>query len=312
MSELLKDRVAVITGAGRGLGRVEAIMMSSLGAKIVVNDTGGAGDGSGSSKGPADEVVDIIKSAGGSAVVSYESVASEDGAKRIIQAAVDNFGHIDILVNNAGILRDRMIFNMTFEEWDAVIKVHLYGTFFCTHNASKFMRQQKYGRIINTSSHAGLGNMGQANYSAAKEGIVGFTRTVARDLGRYGVTCNVIRPWAATRLGFNEELKQAWIKSYGPQIEEQLKETEKRSRPEDVAALVAYLASEKADNVNACVFEVWHGHIGIFNDPPPVEQVLWKEGTWSPEELAEVMPGTLTRSKIRELPPSASNVHIIT
>jgi 3-oxoacyl-[acyl-carrier protein] reductase len=311
MHKILENRVAVITGAGRGLGRVEAIMMASHGAKIVVNDTGGAGDGSGSSKGPADEVADLINSTGGSAVTSYDSVASEDGAKRIIQTAIDNFGRVDILDNNAGILRDRMIFNMTFEEWDAVIKVHLYGTFLCTQYASKYMRQQKYGRIINKSSHAGLGNMGQANYSAAKEGIVGFTRTVARDLGRYGITCNAIRPWAATRLAFNEELKQAWIKSYGPQVEEQLKKAEENSRPEDVAALVTYLASEKADNINACIFEVWHGHVGIFNDPPPVEQVLWKEGTWTAEELAEVMPGTLTNGKTRELPPSASNVRII-
>jgi 3-oxoacyl-[acyl-carrier protein] reductase len=204
-----------------------------------------------------------------------------------------------------------MIFNMTFEEWDAVIKVHLYGTFFCTKYASGLMRQQKYGRIINISSHAGLGNMGQANYSAAKEGIIGFTRTVARDLGRYGVTCNAIRPWAATRLGFNDELKQAWIKSYGPQIEDQLKKAEENSRPEDVAALVTYLASEKADNVNACIFEVWHGHIGIFKDPPPVEQVLWKEGTWTVEELEASMPSTLTQGKTRELPPSASTIKLV-
>jgi 3-oxoacyl-[acyl-carrier protein] reductase len=311
VSNSLKDRVAVITGAGRGLGRAEAIAMASLGAKVVVNDTGGAGDGIGVSNGPAEEVVDTIRSAGGNAIPVYESVASQEGAQKIIQAAIDHFGRIDILVNNAGILRDRMIFNMSLDEWDSVIKVHLYGTFFCTHFASRLMRAQKYGRIINTSSHAGLGNMGQANYSAAKEGIIGFTRTVARDLGRYGITCNAIRPWAATRLGFNEELKQAWIKAYGSQIESQLKQAEENSRPEDVAALVAYLASEKADNINACVFEVWHGHIGIYNDPPPVEQVLWKDGTWTAEELESALPATLTNGKIRDLPPTASNIRII-
>jgi NAD(P)-dependent dehydrogenase (short-subunit alcohol dehydrogenase family) len=308
MSELLKGKVAVVTGAGKGLGRAEALEMAKQGAKVVVNDLGAATDGSGDSRGPADEVVAEIKKAGGQAVASYDSVAEVNGAESIIKTAIDNFGRVDILVNNAGFNRDRMIYNTTDEEWESVIKVNLSGTFYCTRAACRIMRQQGYGRIINTSSHAGLGNMGQANYSAAKEGIVGFTRTVARDMARYGVTCNVIRPVAGTR-GFIEMvkekgLKEAWVKMWGAELaEKRLKQMLEFNQPEDVAGLVIYLASEKADNVNGCVFEVWHGHVGIYVDPPPIEQVLKKDGRWTVEELVEKMPATLTKNKVHDLPP---------
>lgn len=219
MGELLKGKVAVVTGAGKGLGRAEAIGLAAQGAKVVVNDLGAATDGKGTSKGPAEEVVGEIKKAGGDAVPSYASVATVAGAESIIKTAVDSFGRIDILVNNAGFNRDRMVYNTSDEEWDSVIQTNLSGTFYCTRAACRVMRQQNYGRIINTSSHAGLGNMGQANYGAAKEGIVGLTRTVARDMGRYGVTCNVIRPVAGTR-GFIEMVKEkglreAWVKMWG-------------------------------------------------------------------------------------------------
>jgi NAD(P)-dependent dehydrogenase (short-subunit alcohol dehydrogenase family) len=307
MGELLKGRVAVVTGAGKGLGRAEAVALAIQGAKVVVNDLGAASDGSGLSKTPADEVVAAIKKSGGVAVPSYVSVADVQGAESIIKTAVDTFGRIDVLVNNAGFNRDRMIYNTTDEEWDSVIKVNLSGTFYCTRAACRVMKQQSYGRIINTSSHAGLGNMGQANYGAAKEGVVGLTRTVARDMQRYGVTCNVIRPVAGTR-GFIEMvqekgLKEAWTKMWGAELaERRVKQMLEMNRPEDVAGLVVYLASEKAANVNGCVFEVWHGHIGIYIDPPPVEQVLSKEGTWTPEELVDAMPATLTRNKVHDLP----------
>ncbi len=308
MGELLKGRVAVVTGAGKGLGRAEAIGLAAQGATVVVNDLGTATDGSGASRGPADEAVEEIKGAGGTAVPSYDSVATKDGAESIIKAAIDNFGRIDVLVNNAGFTRDRMVYNVTDEEWDAIIKVNLYGTFFCTRSACKVMREQGYGRIINTSSHAGLGNMGQASYSAAKEGIVGFTRTVARDMGRYGVTCNAIRPVAGTR-GFREMveekgLKEAWARMWGEEAAgSRIKQMLELNLPEDVASLVVYLASGAADHINGCVFEVWHGHIGIYHDPPPVADALSKDGRWTPEELAETMPSTLTKDKVRELPP---------
>ncbi|MBN1692566.1 MAG: SDR family NAD(P)-dependent oxidoreductase [Dehalococcoidales bacterium] len=307
MGELLKGKVAVVTGAGKGLGRAEAIALAAQGASVVVNDLGTATDGSGTSRGPADEVVVAIKKAGGEAVPSYASVAVVDGAESIIKTALDSFGRLDILVNNAGFNRDRMIYNTTDEEWETVLKTNLSGTFYCTRAACRVMKQQNYGRIISTSSHAGLGNMGQANYSAAKEGIVGLTRTVARDMQRYGVTCNVIRPVAGTR-GFidmvkDKGLKEAWSRMWGAELaEKRLKQMLELNQPEDVAGLVVYLASEKADNVNGCVFEVWHGHIGIYADPPPIEQVLWKESRWTVEELVETIPITLTRNKTHDLP----------
>jgi 3-oxoacyl-[acyl-carrier protein] reductase len=307
MGELLKGKVAVVTGAGNGLGRAEAIAMAAQGAKVVVNDLGTTTDGKGTDKVPAERVVNEIKKAGGVAVPSYASVGTPEGAESIIKAAVDSFGRLDILVNNAGFNRDRMIYNIPDEDWNAVIAVNLSGTFYCTRAACRIMKQQNYGRIISTSSHAGLGNMGQSIYSAAKEGIVGLTRTVARDMQRYGVTCNVIRPVSGTR-GFIEMvqgkgLREAWIKMWGAELaERRLKQMLELNQPEDVANLVVYLASEKADNVNGCVFEVWHGHVGIYMDPPPVEQVLWKEGRWTPEELVETMPSTLTKDKVHDLP----------
>ena len=307
MGELLKGKVAVVTGAGNGLGRAEAIAMAAQGARVVINDLGTTSDGKGMDKGPAEKVVDEIKKAGGTAVPNYASVATVEGAESIIKTAVDSFDRLDILVNNAGFNRDRMIYNIPDEDWDAVLQVNLSGTFYCTRAACRVMRQQNYGRIISTSSHAGLGNMGQSIYSAAKEGIVGLTRTVARDMGRYGVTCNVIRPVSGTR-GFIEMvkekgLKDAWVKMWGAELaERRLKQMLELNQPEDVAALVVYLATDKADNVNGCVFEVWHGHVGIYADPPPVEQVLWKDGSWTPEELAETMPSTLTKDKVHDLP----------
>jgi NAD(P)-dependent dehydrogenase (short-subunit alcohol dehydrogenase family) len=197
----LEGKVAVVTGSGRGIGRGIAHLMASEGARVVVNDPGVNVDGTGHDDGPAAQVVEEIKQQGGTAVPNFDSVATAEGGENIIKTALDNFGRVDVLVNVAGILRDRMIFNMGEEEWDAVIQVHLKGHFNTIKPASILMRQQRIGRIINFSSTSGLvGNAGQANYGAAKAGIAGFTRVVARDLGRYGVTCNAIAPAAATRM----------------------------------------------------------------------------------------------------------------
>jgi len=282
MGDMLKDRVAIITGAGSGLGRAHAIGMAAQGACIVVNDLGTTFDGEGVSQNPADQVVKTIEQSGGSAIANYDTVASEDGAKSIIKTAIDSFGRLDILVNNAGIIRSNIVYEIPADDWDAMIKTHLYGTFYCTREASLIMKEQNYGRIINTSSHNGLGQMSLSTYSAAKEGITGFSRSVARDMAKFGVTCNVIRPIAAWR---------------GAKVK--IKEFE-ANLPEDVAVLVVYLASEAADHINGCIFEVYNGHVGIFEEPPPVKQVIWKDGHFTPEELADIIPQTLTKDQSRE------------
>ena len=209
MAGRLEGQVAIVTGAGRGIGRGEALLLAAQGCRVIVNDLGGSTAGEGNDTSPADEVVAEIKKMGGDAAANYENVASMEGGERMVKQALDTFGRLDILVNNAGILRDRMIFNMSEEEWDLCIAVHLKGHFTATKHAALVFRQQRSGRIINTGSESGMGNMGQGNYSAAKEGIVGLTRTLALDLGRYGVTANAIRPRAGTRLTLTPELRIA-------------------------------------------------------------------------------------------------------
>ena len=307
MGKRLEDRVAVVTGAGRGIGRAEALALAAEGAKVVVNDLGGASDGTGTSASPADEVVNEIKKLGGEAVANYDSVATPEGGENIIKTAIDNFGRIDILVNNAGILRDRMVFNMSEEEWDLVMKVHLYGHFHCTKPACVHFRQQRSGRIINTSSIAGLGNMGQANYSAAKEGIVGFTRTVARDVGKYGVTCNAIRPNAGTRMTLSPELKAAWEKSKAEGSASvggagDIVEMLEKATPDMVAPLVVYLATDEAANINGCNFFVGGGEIGVYSEPE-VTGSIHKDGVWTLDELIDVMPKKVTGACVNPAPP---------
>jgi hypothetical protein len=194
------------------------------------------------------------------------------------------------------------------DEWDLVMKVHMYGTFYCTRVASRLMRGQRYGRIISTSSISGLGNMGQANYSAAKEAIVGFTRTVARDLSRYGVTCNAVRPGAATRMTITDELYEARKRSWGEELADEWRKLTESRQPEDVSPLVAYLASEQAGNISGCVFEARGNFIGMYADPPRLGVTMrTQNGRWTPEELAELMPKTLAGS-LRELPTSAEQL----
>ncbi|MBM3166690.1 MAG: SDR family NAD(P)-dependent oxidoreductase [Chloroflexi bacterium] len=298
MGNRLAGKVAVITGAGRGLGRAEALALAAEGAKIVINDLGGGADGTGASHSPADEVVAEIKKLGSDAVANYDSVTTPDGGENIIKTAIDKFGRLDILINNAGVLRDRIIFNMSEEEWDTVMKVHLYGTFHCTKPACVIFRQQRSGRIINTSSAAGLGNMGQANYSAAKEGIIGFTRTVARDMGKYGVTCNAIRPIAATRLTMSPELKAAWEKSG---MQEVIKKME-AAVPDMVAPLVAYLCTDAAANINGYDFAVGGGQIGLYSQPTVTAQIE-KAGIWTLDELLDIMPKKITAGLVNPAPP---------
>jgi len=248
---ILDGRIAIVTGAGRGVGKAYALKLAEEGAKVVVNDLGGDVRGEGADLTPAQGVVDEIKAAGGEAIVNGSDVADWNGAKSMIGEAVDTFGGLDILVNNAGILRDRMMINMSEEDWDSVIRVHLKGTFAPCHHAANYWRleskadRQRDARIINTSSGSGLfGNIGQSNYGAAKAGIASFSIIIARELSRIGVTVNALAPRAQTRM--TEGLREV----SGEMLE--------RRDPEWIAALVAFLASPAAADISGRVFaEVW-------------------------------------------------------
>jgi NAD(P)-dependent dehydrogenase (short-subunit alcohol dehydrogenase family) len=251
MAKLCDGRVAIVTGAGRGIGREHALMLAAHGAKVVVNDLGGARDGTGASLGPAQEVVNEIVAAGGEAVASGDDVSDFAGAARMIQDAITRFGKLDVLVNNAGILRDRMLVNMTEAEWDAVIKVHLKGTFGPAHHAAAHWRDlaKQHGRpvdarIINTTSVSGIyGNAGQTNYGAAKAGIAAFTIIAARELRRYGITVNAIAPGALTRL--TEDLMMG----------QGTDEDKARMHPRWIAPIVTWLASTQSAHITGRVFE---------------------------------------------------------
>ena len=259
MSGLVEGRVAVVTGAGRGIGREHALLLASRGAKVVVNDLGGDVDGSGGDVTPAQSVVDEIVSAGGEAVVNGSNVANFDEAGDMIKQAIDTFGGLDILINNAGILRDRMVFKMEEADWDAVINVHLKGTFAPTSHASKYWREQsKAGdqpdaRIINTSSPSGIyGNIGQSNYGAAKAGIAAFTVITAMELANYGVTCNAIAPAAFTRM--TQDL---------PGWNEMSDEQKGSMDPRWIANVVTWLASPESAGITGRVFDVMGDRVGV-------------------------------------------------
>ena len=296
MTDILKDRVAVVTGAGRGVGRGVARLMASEGACVVVVDPGVNVDGSGFDQSVAQQVVNEIKKSGGTAVACTESVVSMAGGERIVQTAVDHFGRLDIVVTCHGILRDRMIFNMTEQEWDDVISVHLKGTFTVVRHASILFRRQRSGRIITFTSDSGLiGNPGQANYGAAKSAIAGFTKVVARDLGRYGVTANSITPRANTRMiGAIPQSAASAVASV---------EDLQKLDPDDIAPFVCYLASDHAAAVNGQIFSVFGGEVSLMSQPRP-ERTVYRPGKWTLEELSPIARDYLTRGIVN--PAAAS------
>ncbi len=291
----LTGKVAVITGAGRGIGREEALLLAKHGAKIVVNDLGGHFDGTGQSRSPAEDVVKEIRSAGGEAVANFESVTDFKAAKRIIDCAIDNFGKLNIVVNNAGILRDRMVFNMSEEDWDAVVGVHLKGTFNVARHATAYWREQHKagnvlnGRLINTSSDSGiLGNAGQSNYGAAKAAVAAMAIIIDREMSRYGVTANAIAPVARTRLTVDATPQTA-----GGMAK---KEGEWDAfTPAHVAPLVAWLSSDDAKDCHGEVFRVGMGSVWLMRGWHTGAKVTKKGSMWEPAELGAKLKEELAK-----------------
>ncbi|MDQ3645442.1 MAG: SDR family oxidoreductase [Actinomycetota bacterium] len=278
----LDGKVAIITGAGRGIGREHALALAKAGAKIVVNDLGGSAAGEGKDTTPAQSVADEIKAQGGEATANYDNVADFQGAANLVKQAIGDFGRLDILINNAGILRDRMLVSMTEEEWDAVIAVHLKGHFAPTHHAANYWRQQSKagtvvnGRVINTSSPSGVfGNVGQSNYGAAKAGIAAFTIITAQELGRYGVTVNCLAPNARTRMTENIFAgMDAPADGYDP------------LDPANISPVVVALCSDDAQNITGQCFFIYGGTVNILK-PWDTGTVVKKDDYWNPDELLE-------------------------
>ncbi|MEV0701644.1 SDR family oxidoreductase [Saccharopolyspora sp. NPDC050389] len=292
MGGIVDGRIVIVTGAARGIGRGHALEFARQGAKVVVNDIGAEVDGSGSSTGPAGEVVDEIRAAGGEAIANGDDVADFEGAKRLVESTVGHFGDLHVLVNNAGILRDRMLFNMTEQEWDAVIRVHMKGTFAPLRHAAAYWRAKaKAGeeidaRVINTTSSSGIyGNPGQGNYGAAKAGIAGLTVIAAREMERYGIAVNAIAPAALTRMTDG--------------LGRQVRAPEGRfdvSNAENIAPLVVWLAGAKAKGITGRVFNVRGGSISVAEGwiaGPGVD----KGQRWDPAELDDVIPGLVAEAR---------------
>ncbi|WP_328614842.1 SDR family oxidoreductase [Amycolatopsis sp. NBC_00355] len=294
MNRLVEGRVVVVTGAGRGIGRAHALAFAAEGARVVVNDLGAALDGRGGEAGPAQQVVDEIRAAGGEAVANTDDVASWDGAASLVRTALDAFGGLDVLVNNAGFLRDRMLVNLAEEEWDAVVRVHLKGHFAPLRHAAEYWRAEakagrtRSARVINTSSGAGLlGSVGQGNYSAAKAGILGLTTVAAAEFGRYGVTVNAIAPAARTRMTEKTFDMAAPDDGFDAMA------------PENVSPLVVWLGSVESSGVTGRVFEVDGGRVGLADG--------WRHGPqrdkgarWAPAELGPVVAELLAESAAPE------------
>ena len=287
----LKDKVAIITGAGRGIGKESAIFLAKEGVKVLVNDLGANPDGSGEDK-IADEVVEEITSLGGEALANYESVDSYEGGKNIFESALNEFGAVDILVNNAGILRDKTLFNMDESDWDAIMAVHLKGHFNCTQPFVRYIRETNRlnCKIINMSSVSGLiGNFGQTNYGAAKAGIAGFSRSLSMEMTKYKCSVNTISPGAATRLTID------LMKAAGREVDE----NDWKQGPQQIAPVIAWLSSEEANEITNQIFHISQGNVGIMQQPAVIKSFK-SEDVWDLDKLNMVMPDLVSAKKVHD------------
>src|SRR5687767_941647 len=285
---IVAGKVAIVTGAGRGIGRGIAMLLAQEGASVVVNDVGASLDGSGSDVGPAQEVVNDIKQAGGKAIPSTLNIAEPQSADQIVQAALDAFGRVDILVNNAGILRDRIFHKMSWSDWSDVIAVHLHGSFNMSRACAGIFREQQSGAYVHMTSTSGLiGNFGQANYMAAKLGIAGLSRGIALDMARYNVRSNAIAPSAWSRM----------IGSIPTETEAEKKRVErlKQMTPDKIAPLAVYLCSDKADGISGQIIGVRNNEIFLFSQNRPI-RVLHRSDGWTPEKLDAQLKGAFKQS----------------
>ena len=305
MATPLEGRTIAVTGSGRGIGREVALLAGRLGANVIVNDPGVNVDGTGHDDDPAAQVAKEITDAGGSAQPNFDTVATEAGGENIIKQAADAFGRIDGIIHVAGILRDRMIFNMTEEEWDDVVAVHLTGYFNVAKPASVLMRQQRFGRIVGFSSGSGLrGNTGQGNYAAAKAGIAGATRCLARDLGRYGVTANAIAPGASTRMTATVPDASRQLRAAAG-IEGAVRQASAVSElrePKYVAPMTVYLMTDQAWDVNGKVFNVSGGQVSVSHEVESFREIH-KPGRWTIDELRDLVPAQLLAGIRNPAPP---------
>ena len=288
---ILKDKVAIITGAGRGIGKETALFLAKEGAKVLVNDLGANPDGSGEEK-IADEVVKEIVDLGGKAIANYESVDSFDGGQNIFNSALSEFGAVDILINNAGILRDKTLFNLEESDWDAIMAVHLKGHFNCTKPFVCYIRETNRlnCKIINMSSVSGLiGNFGQTNYGAAKAGIAGFSRSLSMEMAKYKCTVNTISPGAATRLTID------LMKAAGREVDE----SDWKQGPQQIAPVITWLCSEEANEVTNQIFHISQGNVGIMQQPAVIKSYK-SDDIWSLEKLNHVMPELMEAKKLHD------------
>jgi NAD(P)-dependent dehydrogenase (short-subunit alcohol dehydrogenase family) len=288
MPNIVAGKVAIVTGAGRGIGRGIALLMAQEGASVVVCDIGASLDGAGSDAGPAQAVVDEIKKAGGEAIASTLSISEPGNADKIVQSALDAFGRVDILVNNAGILRDRIFHRMSWSDWSDVINVHLHGSFLMSHACATHFREQNSGTFVHMTSTSGLvGNFGQANYMAAKLGIVGLSRGIALDMARFNVRSNCVAPFAWTRMIDSIPSETAEEKAHIAAFREMT--------PEKIAPLVVYLGSDKASGISGQIFSVRNNEIYLFNQTRPIRTLQRSDG-WTPEKLDKQLKGAFAAS----------------